>query len=345
MKKLVVIAGATAVGKTALCTELAAHFDTEVISADSRQFYKEMSIGTAKPTVEEITFVLEKQSSNSTSNPSAKVIKHHFIDSHSIQNPLSAGQFEREALSLITNLFKTRDKENDVLILTGGSGLFIQAICEGFDEIPTIDTKFREELNQELKQNGLENLVSELQEKDENYALEADLNNPQRVIRALEIIRSTGKKYSELRKQNLENQELARQERKKKLGFEIIKIMLDRPRKELYERINKRVLMMIEKGLLDEVKSLKNYAHLSPLKTVGYQEIFEYLDANTNNEKKIDEKINLETTISKIQQNTRRFAKRQLTWFRKDLEFRWFDISKPDYKNKIIDCIENNLNQ
>ncbi|AFM02987.1 tRNA isopentenyltransferase MiaA [Bernardetia litoralis DSM 6794] len=322
MKKLIVITGATAVGKTALCTELAAYFDTEIISADSRQFYKEMSIGTAKPTQEEMTFVSE--------NNMSKIIKHHFIDSHSIQNPLSAGQFEKEALSSIDNLFKQRNKENDILILTGGSGLFIQAICDGFDEMPTIDSKFREKLNQELEQNGLKSLVAELQKKDKEYAAEADLNNPQRVIRALEIIRSTGKTYSEFRKLNSQNKEKAKQKRKQKLGFATIKIMLDRPREELYERINKRVLLMIENGLVAEVKSLQSYAHLSPLKTVGYQELFDYFD----------NKIDLETAISNIQQNTRRFAKRQLTWFRKDTEYIWFDISKPNYKEKIIDFIE-----
>ncbi|WP_338790819.1 tRNA (adenosine(37)-N6)-dimethylallyltransferase MiaA [Bernardetia sp. MNP-M8] len=332
MKKILVIAGATAVGKTALCTELAAYFDTEVISADSRQFYKEMSIGTAKPTREEMTFISETGTS--------RLIKHHFIDSHSIQNPLSAGQFEKEALSVINNLFKARNKENDILILTGGSGLFVQAICDGFDEIPTIETTFREELNQELKQNGLDSLVSELKEKDLEYASEADLNNPQRVIRALEIIRSTGCNYSEFRKKNAQNQEKVRTERLQKLGFDFIKVMLDRPREELYERINKRVLLMIENGLVEEVKSLKEYAHLAPLKTVGYQEIFEYLTTD-NFEKK--EEINLETAISTIQQNTRRFAKRQLTWFRKDKEYVWFDISQPNYKQKLINFIKSQL--
>lgn len=322
MKTVVVIAGATAVGKTALCTQLAAYFDTEIISADSRQFYKEMSIGTAKPTLEEMTF-------------NSKLIQHHFIDSHSIQNPLSAGQFEKEALSVIDTLFKKRNKENDILLLTGGSGLFIQAICDGFDEMPTIDIKFREQLNQELNEKGLEKLVAELQEKDPEYAAEADLNNPQRVIRALEIIRSTGKNYSEFRKQTHQNQEQARQERKQKLGFETIKIMLDRPREELYQRINQRVLMMIENGLVEEVKNLQEYAHLSPLKTVGYQEIFEHLD----NKKEID----LSTAISTIQQNTRRFAKRQLTWFRKDTDYTWFDVSKTNYKEKIIDFVENSV--
>ncbi|WP_375561722.1 tRNA (adenosine(37)-N6)-dimethylallyltransferase MiaA [Bernardetia sp. OM2101] len=327
MKTLVVIAGATAVGKTALCTELAAYFNTEVISADSRQFYKEMSIGTAKPTQKEMTFL--------SKNDTPKVIKHHFIDSHSIQNPLSAGQFEKEALSVIDNLFKKRNNKNDILILTGGSGLFIQAICDGFDEIPTIDTKFREQLNKELEENGLEKLVSELKEKDSEYAQEADLNNPQRVVRALEIIRSTNKTYSEFRKKTRQNQEKNKQERKQKLGFETIKIMLDRPREELYERINKRVLIMIKNGLVEEVKGLQNYAHLSPLKTVGYQEIFDYLDAT--------QEIDLPTAISNIQQNTRRFAKRQLTWFRRDTEYTWYDLSQANYKEKIIDFIENSI--
>lgn len=340
MKKIVVIAGPTAVGKTALCTELAAYFDTEIISADSRQFYKEMSIGTAKPTLEEMTFVVEKDDSNNLSNNlsnnTSKLIKHHFIDSHSIQNPLSAGQFEKEALFLIDSLFKTRNKKNDMLILTGGSGLFIQAICDGFDEIPTINPKFREKLNEELEEKGLENLVSELRQKDSEYAAEADLNNPQRVIRALEIIRSTRKKYSEFRKQAHQNQEKARQERNQKLGFETIKIMLNRPREELYERINKRVLIMIENGLVEEAESLQSYTHLSPLKTVGYQEIFEYLDVDKKNENT----TNLQIAISNIQQNTRRFAKRQLTWFRKDTEYTWFDVSKPNSKEEIITFIE-----
>lgn len=327
MKKLIVIAGATAVGKTDLCTKLAAYFDTEIISADSRQFYKEMSIGTAKPTLEEMTFVSE--------NGSSKVIQHHFIDSHSIQNPLSAGQFEKEALTLMNNVFKARNKENDLLILTGGSGLFIQAICDGFDEMPTISTEFREKLNQEVEENGnkgLENLVLELQQKDPEYAAEADLNNPQRVIRALEIIRSTGCTYSEFRKLNKKNKEKAKLEREEKLGFQTIKIMLDRPREKLYERINQRVLNMMEKGLVEEVINLEKYAHLSPLKTVGYQEIFEYLDKNNTS-------IDLQTAISNIQQNTRRFAKRQLTWFRKDTEYKWFDVSTPNHEKEIIDFI------
>ncbi|WP_291720469.1 tRNA (adenosine(37)-N6)-dimethylallyltransferase MiaA [Bernardetia sp.] len=322
MKKLLVIAGATAVGKTALCIHLAAHFDTEVISADSRQFYKEMSIGTAKPTAQEMIFVDE--------NNDKKVIQHHFIDSHSIHHSISAGQFEKQALPLIQNLFKTRNKKNDVLILTGGSGLFIQAICDGFDEMPTIPKEIRKQLNQELEQKGLEILVSELQEKDAEYAKEADLHNPQRVIRALEIIRSTGKTFSEFRKQNAQNSEKRKQERTKELGFEIIKIVLDRPREELYARINQRVLQMIEMGLVEEVTKLKPHENLLPLKTVGYQEIFDYLDG----------KWDLETAISMIQQNTRRFAKRQLTWFRKDKDFIWIDVSKTDAKEKIIALIE-----
>lgn len=319
LKKLLVIAGATAVGKTALCTELAAYFDTEVISADSRQFYKEMSVGTAKPTPQEMTFVSQDNKK--------KVITHHFIDSHSIHTPLSAGQFEKQALSVIQNLFKIRNKQDDILILTGGAGLFIQAISDGFDEMPNIPKEVREQLNQELEQNGLEFLVTELKQKDSDYAKEADLNNPQRVIRALEIIRSTGKTFSEFRKQNIENSEKRKQERTEKLGFEIIKIVLDRPREELYERINQRVLQMIENGLVGEVKKLQEYKHLLPLKTVGYQEIFDYLEG----------KSDLETAISMIQQNTRRFAKRQLTWFRKDKDFIWIDISKTDAKEKIIE--------
>ena len=322
MKKLLVIAGPTAVGKTALCTELAAYFDTEVLSADSRQFYKEMSIGTAKPTLQEMTFI-DKEGSK-------KIITHHFIDSHSIQTPLSAGQFEKQALSMIQKRFKDRNIKNDVLILTGGSGLFIQAICDGFDEMPSIPKTLREKLNQELEEKGIEFLVAELEEKDAEYAKEADLHNPQRVIRALEIIRNTGKKYSEFRQQNAQNQKKQREQRKQELGFESIKVMLERPREELYERINQRVLQMIENGLVEEVKSLQNYAHLLPLKTVGYQEIFEYLDGTTD----------LQTAIAAIQQNTRRFAKRQLTWFRKDKEFIWVDVSKADAKEKIIELIE-----
>lgn len=281
-KYLISIAGPTAIGKTAAAIELARHYQTEILSADSRQFYREMSIGTAKPSPEELV-----------------AAPHHFIGSHSIEDDINVGDFEREGLALLDNLFI----KHDLVVMAGGSGLYIKAITEGFDDLPEADAAIRENLNSIFAEHGIGALQKRLQLSDPDYYARVDLQNPQRLIRALEVCETTGQPYSSFRTGN-----------NRQRPFNIIKIALDMPREELYERINKRVDMMVESGLLDEVKQLLPYRHLNALNTVGYSEIFEYLDGKTD----------LATAIAMIKQNTRRFAKRQLTWFRKDKDTQWF---------------------
>lgn len=290
-KNLIVIAGPTAIGKTAGAIQLAQHFNTVILSADSRQFYREMSIGTAKPTADELA-----------------AAQHYFIDSHSITEPFSVGDFEKQGLALLDELFKT----HGTVILVGGSGLYIKAICEGFDNIPVADEGVREKLNLELEEKGIAYLQEKLKQADPNYYNEVDINNPQRVIRALEVFESTGNPFSSYRVASTNTR-----------PFNIIKIALNMPRELLYDRINQRVDIMISQGLLDEVKALIPYRHLNALNTVGYSEIFDYLDNKTT----------LDTAIEKIKQNTRRFAKRQLTWFRKDKDFHWVEINENLNKN------------
>jgi len=284
-KKLIVIAGPTAVGKTATAIRLAQQLKTEIISADSRQFYNEMSIGTAKPDAEELSQA-----------------KHHFIDSHSITDNFTVGNFEKEALLLLDELFKTHDQ----LIMVGGSGLFIQAVTQGFDNLPAANPEIREKLNQEFAEKGIEHLQQKLKEADPDYYNKVDLNNPQRLIRALEVFQATGKSFSSYRKATVNTR-----------PFESIKIVLDLPREELYDRINRRVDIMIEQGLVEEVRSLLPYRQLNALNTVGYSELFDYFDGKTD----------LPAAIDLIKQNTRRFAKRQLTWFRKDKEMKWLNAA------------------
>ena len=284
-KKLIVIAGPTAVGKTATAIRLAQQLKTEIISADSRQFYNEMSIGTAKPDAEELSQA-----------------KHHFIDSHSITDNFTVGDFEKEALLLLDELFKTHDQ----LIMVGGSGLFIQAVTQGFDNLPAANPEIREKLNQEFAEKGIEHLQQKLKEADPDYYNKVDLNNPQRLIRALEVFQATGKSFSSYRKATVNTR-----------PFESIKIVLDLPREELYDRINRRVDIMIEQGLVEEVHSLLPYRQLNALNTVGYSELFDYFDGKTD----------LPAAIDLIKQNTRRFAKRQLTWFRKDKEMKWLNAA------------------
>jgi len=284
-KKLIVIAGPTAVGKTATAIRLAQQLKTEIISADSRQFYNEMSIGTAKPDAEELSQA-----------------KHHFINSHSITDNFTVGDFEKEALLLLDELFKTHDQ----LIMVGGSGLFIQAVTQGFDNLPAANPEIREKLNQEFAEKGIEHLQQKLKEADPDYYNKVDLNNPQRLIRALEVFQATGKSFSSYRKATVNTR-----------PFESIKIVLDLPREELYDRINRRVDIMIEQGLVEEVRSLLPYRQLNALNTVGYSELFDYFDGKTD----------LPAAIDLIKQNTRRFAKRQLTWFRKDKEMKWLNAA------------------
>jgi tRNA dimethylallyltransferase len=282
-KTLIVIAGPTAIGKTALAIALAQHFSTEIISADSRQFFKEMSIGTAKPHRDEL-----------------RAAKHHFIDSHSITTFFSTGDFEKEALQVLAELFTI----HDIVIMAGGSGLYLDAVTKGLDELPDTDMSVRNELNLLFEKEGLEPIKTRLAEVDPEYFAKADQSNPQRLIRGLEFFLSTGKKVSSF----LTNS-------KKERPFDMIKIGLNTDRESLYQRINHRVDVMMQDGLLDEVKKLQPYKELNAMKTVGYAELFDYLDGI----------LSYDQAIDKIKQNTRRFAKRQLTWFRRDPEIQWFE--------------------
>lgn len=276
------IAGPTAAGKTALAIEVAKAFDTAVISADSRQFFHEMHIGTARPLESEM-----------------QGVKHYFAGSHSITEDYNVGRFEAEAIQLLDELYR----EKEIAVLCGGSGLYIDAVCNGLDELPQADEKTRAYLIGLLDNEGLPALQQLLLEKDPLYHSQVDLQNPHRLIRALEVCLVTGKPYSSLRKGTRTNR-----------NFEIIKIGVNLDREALYERINRRVDEMVSNGLIEEAKSV--YAHRSrnALQTVGYKELFDHFEGNTD----------LATAISLIKQNTRRFAKRQLTWFRRDPEIKWF---------------------
>lgn len=301
MSTLIVIAGPTAAGKTALAIQIAKHFKTEIISADSRQFYQEMSIGTAKPSKEELA-----------------AVRHHLIDSHSVKDFFSVGDFEREVINLLEKLFKTHDQ----VVLVGGSGLFINAICDGFDELPVASEETRSRLNQLLSEKGIEHLQEKLKKADPAYYAEVDIKNPQRLIRALEVFESTGKTFSSFRTKI-----------PKKRNFNIIKLAINPTREKLYKQINLRVDQMLENGLFEEVERLKEYRHLNALNTVGYSEIFDYLDGKHTKQEAID----------KIKQNTRRFAKRQLTWFKKSEDINWFDPLQPDSILEYLDTVMSSL--
>jgi tRNA dimethylallyltransferase len=288
IKTLIVIAGPTAVGKTAAAIQLANYYNTVIVSADSRQFYREMSIGTAKPTDEELA-----------------AAKHYFVNSLSITENYTAGDYEKQSLELLTDLFKV----HNVVVLVGGSGLFIKAVCEGFDEFPDSKPGVRDKLNKEFAEHGICFLQEKLKAVDPQYFQQVDLNNPQRVIRALEVFESTGIPFSSYRKSTSNDR-----------PFRCIKIGLNLPREVLYQRINHRVDLMINDGLVDEVKALLPYRHLNALSTVGYSELFDYFDGKTD----------LGMAISLIKQNTRRYAKRQLTWFKKDPEIIWIEADKSD---------------
>lgn len=287
-KTLISIVGPTAIGKTNLAIQIAKHLNCEIISCDSRQFFKEMKIGTAVPSDDELA-----------------AVKHHFIQNKSINETYSVGDFERDGLAFLNDYFKT----NDYCVMVGGSGLYEKAITVGFDSFPDIDPSIRENLNQELENFGLEKLQEELLLNDPDYYAEVDIYNKQRVIRALEIIRGTGKPFSSFRNQNLNPR-----------PFNIIKIGLELPREEMYDRINRRVDIMLSEGLIEEAKSLYHLKELNALQTVGYRELFEEFDGNFTQEFAIEE----------IKKNTRRFAKRQMTWFKKDENVTWF--SPNDYE-------------
>lgn len=294
-KKLIVLTGPTAVGKTKEAINLAKALNTEIISADSRQFYKELNIGVATPSKEELSEV-----------------KHHFIGHISIHKNYNVGLFEKDALDRIELLFKTYD----TIVLTGGSGMYIDVVCNGMDSLPDVDIEIRNELNRVFKEEGISVLQEELREKDIEYYNIVDKKNHIRIIRALEVIRQTGKTFS-----------FYRTNQKTQRDFQIFKFALQRERSELIERINKRVDLMMEDGLLDEAKTVYLYKHLSALNTVGYKELFKYFEGE----------ISLENAIEDIKTNTRRYAKRQMTWFRKDKEYIWLDAKNPINWKEVLD--------
>lgn len=287
--------GPTAIGKTALSIALANYFDTSILSADSRQFYKEMSIGTAAPTPEEL-----------------KAATHYFIHHKSIHDNYTVGDFENEAITKLEALFE----KQSILVLVGGSGLYADAITKGLDTFPEIDPEIRQTLNSRLKTEGLESLQNELRQLDPESFSTIEIQNPHRVIRALEVSKGSGQPYSSFKTNT-----------NKTRPFEVLKVGLTADREVIYRRINQRVDKMVDQGLFDEAKSLYDYKHLNALNTVGYKELFKFFD----------EEWSKEQAISEIKKNTRRFAKRQLTWFRKDGSIMWFDYDT-DY-NKICETI------
>jgi tRNA dimethylallyltransferase len=284
-KYLIVIAGPTGIGKTDLSIEIAKKYNADILSCDSRQFFKEMSIGTAVPTKKEL-----------------EEVKHHFIQNISIEQEYSVGKFEIDALKKINEIHKT----NEVVVMVGGSGLYIDAVCRGLDHFPDVPNILRDELNLKYEKQGIEVLKKQLDTLDPEYYKEVDQANPQRIIRALEICIHTGKTFTSFRKQ----QQKAR-------PFKTIKLILTRDREELYERINKRVDFMMAQGLLEEAQNLYKQKENNALQTVGYKELFAYFDGEWD----------LETAILEVKKNTRRYAKRQMTWFRRDSNSIFFNPS------------------
>lgn len=294
-KTLIVLIGPTGVGKTDLSIKIAEKYNSPIISADSRQLYSDLKIGTAAPTEEYL-----------------KRVKHYFVGTLKLTDYYSAAQYESEVISLLKELFKN----NDTILLAGGSMMYIDAICKGIDDIPTVDNDTRQMMMEKYEKEGLERLCAELKLLDPEYYSIVDLKNPKRVIHALEICYMTGKTYTSFRTGN-----------KKQRPFNIIKIGLCRDREELYERINKRVDIMINDGLVDEVKSVYQYKDLNSLNTVGYKEIIQYLEGNCT----------LDFAIEKIKQNSRIYSRKQMTWFKRDNDIKWFH---PDNENEIMNFIE-----
>lgn len=297
-KNLLVIIGPTGVGKTELSLRIAENFGTEIVSADSRQLYANLKIGTAAPTPEEL-----------------QRVPHHFIGTLQLTDYYSAAQYEEDALKLLDHLFQTKD----VVILTGGSMMYVDAVCKGIDDIPTVDEETRKTLLERYEKEGLEQLCAELKLLDPDYYKIVDLKNHKRVIHALEICYMTGKTYTSFRTQE-----------KKTRPFRMIKIGLTRDREELYARINQRVDIMMEQGLLDEVKQVYRYRQLNSLNTVGYKELFNYLDGEWA----------LPFAIDKIKQNSRIYSRKQMTWFKRDEEIRWFH---PNQEEDILTYIKQEI--
>lgn len=282
-KTLLTIVGPTAIGKTRMAIALATHFGTEILSCDSRQFFKELRIGTAVPSAGELM-----------------AVPHHFIQHKSIFEAYSVGDFERDAIALLDKLFK----KHDVVVMVGGSGLYAKAIIDGLDDFPEVDEVIRQELNEAYVQKGIEYLQELLKTLDEVQYNQMDVQNPQRLIRALEVCRASGKPYSSFL-----------QRKEKQRDFTSVQIGLTADRTEVYERINKRVDMMLEEGLLIEAQNMMPHKHLNALQTVGYKELFSFFEGECS----------FEAAIEAIKMNTRRFAKRQFTWFQKDKRIKWFD--------------------
>ncbi len=299
-KTVIVVAGPTASGKTAVAIELARHFATEIISCDSRQCFRELNTGVARPSEEELA-----------------IVPHHFIATHSIHEEVTAVTFEQYALQKCSELFR----KYDVVIMAGGTGLYIKAFCGGFDKIPDIDPGIRSAIISAYETNGLQWLQQQVKEKDPLFFTEGEMQNPQRIMRALEVLEGTGRSILSFRKGQ-----------KQQRGFNILKIGLELPREELYRNINERVDSMMKNGLLEEVKSLTQWQYLNALQTVGYKELFEFLNGSAT----------LETAIEKIKLNTRHYAKRQLTWFKKEEGISWFNPHEPE---KIKRHLEGALNK
>ncbi len=280
---LICVVGPTAIGKTSLAIKLAKAFSTEIISADSRQFYKEMCIGTAVPSKEEL-----------------EAVPHHFIQNKSVFEEYSVGNFERDVIEFLKKFFK----KNKVAIMVGGSGLYVDAVIKGLDHFPEVPSEIREQLNSELNEKGIESLQNELKSVDTSYFKKVDIYNPHRLVRALEIYRSSGKPYSSFLKKESDERD-----------FKTILIGLTAEREMIYERINQRVDHMVKNGLVEEAKSLFPFKEKNALQTVGYRELFQYFEGI----------ISLEEAVSEIKKNTRRFAKRQNTWFKKNEAIHWFN--------------------
>jgi tRNA dimethylallyltransferase len=295
---LISVVGPTAIGKTKLAIDIATHFNTEIISADSRQFYQEMSIGTAKPSIEELA-----------------AVPHHFVDFLPITQLYSAGDFEKDALLKLEELFQ----QHEIVVMVGGSGMYVDAVCKGFDVLPNIEPHVREQLNTQLQEEGLGPLLIQLEQLDPDYYHKVDKANKQRVVRALEVCLSSGESFTSFRKNNLT-----------KRPFEILTVGLTMDRPDLYDLINKRVDQMMVEGLFDEVKSLYAQKDLNALQTVGYRELFAA----------IDKQCTVGEAITQIKTNTRRFAKRQLTWFQKNETTQWFQRNEQD---KIIPFLEGQI--
>jgi tRNA dimethylallyltransferase len=296
---LIVVLGPTGVGKSAISIHLAQYYSTDIISADSRQLFRELAIGTAVPPDEDL-----------------QSVPHHFIQTRSIHDYYNVSEYETEAIALINQLFLTKNP----LILTGGSMLYIDTICKGIDDIPTVTPEIRNEVIEWYRQNGLEALQQRLLKLDPEYYQIADLNNAKRLLHAVEVCQMTGKTFTSFRKNTIRTR-----------PFQIIKIGINQQREILYDRINKRVDLMMQAGLLDEAKHVYPYRDLNSLNTVGYKELFAHFDGLCT----------LEEAVDLIKRNSRKYARKQLTWFRKDTEIKWFE---PDQQQEIIAYINNTMN-